>query len=103
LVAVGEAAGDGRTGQSDAPPDKHCSLSGALPRHPTVRVQSWSTVGGFVLLQHRTVRCPSDSGTLTSAWYCVALLLLSESIVGADSRCSGGTPDCPVNYSGVRP
>jgi hypothetical protein len=84
-------------------PDRHCSLSGALPRHPTVRVRSRSTVGGFVLLRHRTVRCPSHLAALTSARYCAALFLLSESTVGADSRCSGGTPDSPVNYSGVRP
>jgi hypothetical protein len=37
-VAVEEAAVDGRTGQSDAPPGTHCSVSGAPPRHPTVRV-----------------------------------------------------------------
>jgi hypothetical protein len=59
-IAVGEAAGDGRTRQSGAPPDRHCSLSGAPPRHPTVRVQSRSTVGGFVLLWHRTVWCPDS-------------------------------------------
>jgi hypothetical protein len=47
LVAVGEATGDGRTGQSGAPPDMHCSLSSASPRHPTVRVRSWSTVGAL--------------------------------------------------------
>jgi hypothetical protein len=41
-------------------PDMHCSMSGVSPRHPTVRVRSWSTVGRFVLLRHRTVRCPSD-------------------------------------------
>jgi hypothetical protein len=35
-----KAAGNGRTRQSDAPPDRHCSLSGAPPRHPTVRVLS---------------------------------------------------------------
>jgi hypothetical protein len=29
-------------------PDKHCSLSGAPPHHPTVRVRSWSIVEGFV-------------------------------------------------------
>jgi hypothetical protein len=40
--AVGEAAGDGRTEQSGAPPDRSCSLSSAPPRHPTVRV--WSPV-----------------------------------------------------------
>jgi hypothetical protein len=103
LVAVGEAAGDGRTGQSGAPLDKHCSLSGALPCHPTVRVRSWSTVGGFVLLRHWTVRCPFDFATLTSARYCAALFLLLESTVGVDSRCSAGTPDSPVNYRGARP
>jgi hypothetical protein len=47
LVAVGEAAGDGRTGQSGAPPDRHCSLSGALPRHPNVRVRSWVDLGAL--------------------------------------------------------
>jgi hypothetical protein len=35
-----ESAGDGRTRQSGAPPDRHCSLFGASPRHPTVMVQS---------------------------------------------------------------
>jgi hypothetical protein len=35
---LGKAAGDGRTGQSGAPPDRSCSLSGAPPHHPTVRV-----------------------------------------------------------------
>ena len=48
-IAVGEATGDGRTGQSGAPPDKHCRLSGAPPRHPTIRVLEHLTVGGFVL------------------------------------------------------
>jgi hypothetical protein len=103
LVAVGEAVGDGRTRQSGAPPDRHCSLSGAPPRHPTIRVRSWSTVGGFVLLRHRTVRCPSDFAALTSARYWAALFILSESTVGADSRCSAGSPDSPVNYSGACP
>jgi hypothetical protein len=103
LVAVGEAAGDGCTRQSGVPSDRHCSLSGALPRHPTIRVRSYSTVGGFVLLWHQTVLCPSNFAALTSARYCAAPFLLSESTVGVDSRCSGGTPDSPVNYSGARP
>jgi hypothetical protein len=60
-IAVGEAAGDGRTGQSGAPPDMHCPVSSAPPRHPIVRVRSWLTVGGFVLLRHRTVWCPLTS------------------------------------------
>jgi hypothetical protein len=33
-------AGDGRTGQSGAPPDNHCALSGARHVNATVRVRS---------------------------------------------------------------
>jgi hypothetical protein len=43
-IVVGEAAVDGRTGQSGAP-----------PRHPTVRVLEQLIVGAFVFLWHRTV------------------------------------------------
>jgi hypothetical protein len=75
-------------------PDKHCSLSGAPPRHPTVRVRSRSTVGGLVLLRHRTVRCPSD--------FCAALLIWQSRPLRAGSICSAGSPDSPVNYSGAR-
>jgi hypothetical protein len=56
----GMAAGDGRIGQSGAPPDRHCRLSGASPRHPTIRVREQSNVGAIVFLWHRTVRCASD-------------------------------------------
>jgi hypothetical protein len=38
----------------------HRTVSGALPRQLVVRAWSWSTVGGFVLTWHRTVRC--DTG-----------------------------------------
>jgi hypothetical protein len=55
------SAGDGRTGQSGAPPDSHSALSGARHASATVRVRSWSTVGAFVVLLHRTVRCPLTS------------------------------------------
>jgi hypothetical protein len=41
-------------------PVRHRTVSGASPRHPVVRVWSWSTIGGFVLMRHRTVWCPSD-------------------------------------------
>jgi hypothetical protein len=54
-VVVGQAAVDGRTGQSGTPPDTHCSVSGAPPRHPTVRVLEQLIVGAFVFLWHRTV------------------------------------------------
>jgi hypothetical protein len=39
---------------------RHRTVSGVPPRHPPVRVWSWSTIGGFVLMWHRTVRC--DTG-----------------------------------------
>jgi hypothetical protein len=60
-----------------------------------------STVGGFVSLRHRTVRCASDSMPLTlrALFLCQRLL---QSTVARVSRCSVGTPDSPVNYSGVR-
>jgi hypothetical protein len=68
-IVVVEAAGDGRTGQSSAPPDRYCALSGAPPRHPTVRVLEQLTVGTFVFLWHQTVWwCTGQSGApLTSA------------------------------------
>jgi hypothetical protein len=41
-------------------PVRHRTVSGAPPRHPIVRAWSCSTVGGFVLMWHQTVRC--DTG-----------------------------------------
>jgi hypothetical protein len=104
LVAVGEPAGDGRTGQSGAPPDRHCSLSSALPRHPTVRVRSWSTVGDFVLLRHRIVRChirQSGAPLTYCSDFCAALFICQSRPLRTDSRCSAGSPDSPVNYNGA--
>jgi hypothetical protein len=100
-IDVGEVAGDGRTGQSGAPPDRHYSLFGALPRHPTVRVRSWSNVGGFVFLRHRTVRWHTgQSGApLTSCSdFGRGTVYFEESTVGADSHCSAGSPDSPVAH-----
>jgi hypothetical protein len=37
---LARAAGDGRTGQSGAPPDSHCTLSSARHVSATVRVRS---------------------------------------------------------------
>jgi hypothetical protein len=48
-----------------------------------------------------TVRCASDS----ALWLCLALFLASvllQSIVARSSRCSAGTPDSPLIFSGVR-
>jgi hypothetical protein len=38
-------------------PVRHRTVSGVPPRHLVVRAWSWSTVGGFVLMWHRTVWC----------------------------------------------
>jgi hypothetical protein len=48
-----------------------------------------------------TVRCASDSAALTlrAIFLCQRLL---QSTVARVSRCSAGTPDSPVNYSGAR-
>jgi hypothetical protein len=83
-----------RTGQSGAPPDIHCSLSGAdlLPflAQPTVGSSGW--------LVHRTVRCPQPTVGVGHA---------SRADCAAD-RCSGGhwltgqsgaPPDSLMNYS----
>jgi hypothetical protein len=87
-------------------PVRHRIVSGAPPRHPAVRAWSWSTVGGFVLLWHRTVRCATgQSGApLTSALtFWIPLFTLQSRPLRADSRCSDGTPGSPVNYSGGAP
>jgi hypothetical protein len=62
------------TGQSGAAPDRHCSLSGA----PS---------GAALTLRELSAHCSR----------CMRLL---ESTVALLSRCSAGTPDSPVNYSG---
>jgi hypothetical protein len=74
------SVGDGCTGQSGV---RHISA--------TVRVQSWSIIGAFVILLHRTVRChtgqsgatpdspvPFDFCALTSARHCSTLFLLTK-------------------------
>jgi hypothetical protein len=90
-------------GASDSPVRQR-TVSGAPPRHLVVRPLSWSTVGGFVLMWHRTVRCHTgQSGApLTAALTSVVVLFIRQSWpLRADSRCSAGAPDSPVNYSGA--
>jgi hypothetical protein len=50
-----------------------------------------------------SVRCASDSTALTlrALFFTVLCQRLLQSTVGASSRCSTGTPDSPVNYSGA--
>jgi hypothetical protein len=94
-----------RTGQSGAPPDSHCSMSGAdlLPflAQPTVGSSGWlahRTLSGA----HQTVRCPQP----TVGWG------HASRADCATDRCSGGRwltgqssapPDSPVNYSRTPP
>jgi hypothetical protein len=94
-----------RTGQSGAPPDSHCSMSGAdlLPKlaQPTIVAPGWlahQTMSGA----HRTVRCPLPS---------VGAGHTSPADLAAD-RCASGRwftgqssapPDSPVNYSRTAP
>jgi hypothetical protein len=63
------------TGQSGATPDRHCSLSGA----PS---------GAAPTLRELFAHCSCCRRPL-------------ESTVALDSRCSAGTPDSPMNYSGA--
>jgi hypothetical protein len=87
-------------------PVRHRTVSGAPPRHLVVRPLSWSTVGGFILMWHRTVRCHTgQSGApLTSALTSAAVLFIRQSRpLRAGSHCSACAPDSPVNYSGAAP
>jgi hypothetical protein len=63
------------TGQSGASPDMHCSLSGA-------------TSSAALTLRELFVHCSRCRRPL-------------ELTVALDSRCSGGTPDSPMNYNGA--
>jgi hypothetical protein len=45
---------------------------------------------------------PSDFAALTSATVLLITVAFAESTVGAERRCSTGSPDSPVNYSGAR-
>jgi hypothetical protein len=75
-----------RTGQSDVPPDRHCSVSGAncFPKLAQLTVEDLEP------LAHRTVRCPHLTvGSATRhAWI---------------ARPTVGSPDSPVNFSRTPP
>jgi hypothetical protein len=86
---------DGRTGQYGAPSDSHCSLSGVCHVSASVRVRGSWPLECLVVLLHRTVRWP-----LTSA---APLFIWQNDRWRAGSRCSAGSPDSPVNYSGGCP
>jgi hypothetical protein len=88
-------------GASDSPV-RHRTVSSVPPRHPPIRAWSWSTVGGFVLMRHRTVRCPSDQLLwLLPRSLCCTVRCQSRPL-RADDRCSAGSPDSPVAHRTVR-
>jgi hypothetical protein len=94
-----------RTGQSGAPPDSHCSMSGAdlLPYLVKMTVAaSWQLAHQTLSGAHRTVRCPmsNDGAGHASPVDCAVDRC-------ADGRWltgqSGAPPDTPVNYSRTPP
>jgi hypothetical protein len=101
-----------RTGQSGAPPDSHCSMSGAdlLPvlAQPTVGSSGWlahQTLSGAhrtLSGAHRTVRCPQPTVGWghTSCADCAADRCIGGRWLNGQS---GAPPDSPVNYSRTPP
>ena len=94
-----------RTGQSGAPPDILCSLSGAdrLPKLAQPTVENLEPLAHRTLSgAHRTVRCPHQTVGLATRHARIAW-----PTVGAADRWltgqSGAPPDSPVNYSRTPP
>jgi hypothetical protein len=93
---------------------RHCPVR--QPRHPTVRVLTVSTVGaltswgteqsGAASDRHCSLSGAHPGGCSDSARTVYALCVVRrplELTVALASRCSTGTPDSPVNYSGAWP
>jgi hypothetical protein len=91
---------------------RHCPVR--QPRHPTVRVLTVSTVGaliawatgqsGAALDRHCSLSGAPSGAALTLrelSTHCSRCRRPLESTVALLSRCSAGTPDSPVNYSGA--
>jgi hypothetical protein len=84
-----KAAGDGRTGQ--CPVRRHVILSLGLGAGRPLEALSSCGTG-------------QSSAPLTAALTSVVVLFIRQSRpLRADSRCSAGAPDSPVNYSGAAP
>jgi hypothetical protein len=94
-----------RTGQSGAPPDIHCSLSGAdlLPKLAQSTIADLDPLAHRTLSDaHRTVRCPYQTvGSATRH-----ARIARPTVGSADrwiTRQSGAPPDSPVNFSRTPP
>jgi hypothetical protein len=82
-----------RTGQSDVPPDRHCSVSGAdcFSKLAQPTVEDLEPLAHRTLFgAHRTVRCPIQ--TVGSATRHARI-----------ARPTVGSPDSPVNFSRTPP
>jgi hypothetical protein len=82
-----------RTGQSSAPPDRHCSVSGAdcFPKLAQPTIEDLEPLVHRTLSgAHRTVRCPHQ--TIGSATRHAQI-----------ARPTVGSPDSPVNFSRTPP
>jgi hypothetical protein len=82
-----------RTGQSSAPLDRHCSMSGAdrLPKMAQPTVEDLESLVHRTLSDvHRTVRCPH-------------LTVGSATRHARIARPTVGSPDSPVNFSRTPP
>jgi hypothetical protein len=80
-----------RTGQSGAPPDSHCSMSGAdlLPiLAQTTVADSWQLAHRILSDAHRTVRCPLPTVGAAKRRPRIARPTVAQSTVGS--------PDGPV-------
>jgi hypothetical protein len=93
-----------RTGQSGAPPDTvRCACHVTWP----LDSDRWS----FCLLGHRTVRWCTGQALFSVRCaiclcfdfgaHCSAFNAFCRRPLARSSRCSAGTPDSPVNYSGA--
>jgi hypothetical protein len=94
-----------RTGQSGAPLDSHCSMSGAdlllFLAQPTVGSSGWlahRTLSGA----HRTVRCPQP---IVGVGHASRADCATDRCAGSRwlTEQSGAPPDSPVNYSRTPP
>jgi hypothetical protein len=93
-----------RTGQSGAPPDIHCSMSGAdlLPNLAQMTVAaSWQLAHRTLSRAHRTDRCPLPTVGVghASPADCVADRCAGDRWLTGQS---GAPPDSPVHHRTVR-
>jgi hypothetical protein len=90
-----------RTGQSGAPPDIHCSLSGAdlLPKLAQSTVADLEPLAHRTLSgAHRTVRCTHQTVGSSTRHARIARPTVSSSYRWLTGQ-SGAPPDSPVNFS----